>query len=109
MSERVLRYFYTLKEKRSIVTEAYSQPHKVQSTARKYKVQPRQIRAWQVTVDKALLSNISDTSDNSDLDDSSNSSFSVESTTNKTATDGSATNGGATNGSVTDGECTAGS
>jgi hypothetical protein len=40
--------FYTLEQKKKIVHEAYSQPHHVQLTARKRRVQPVQIRQWSV-------------------------------------------------------------
>jgi hypothetical protein len=38
--------FYTLEKKRQIVNEAFSAPHMVRPTARKWSVQPIQIRKW---------------------------------------------------------------
>ncbi len=48
--------FYTLEQKGKIVAEAYSQPRHVRRTARKYQVQPVQIRRWraQLQQDVAL-------------------------------------------------------
>jgi transposase-like protein len=40
--------FYTLEQKKKIVNKAYSQRHHVQLTARKWQVQPVQIRRWRV-------------------------------------------------------------
>jgi len=42
--KRVL--FYTLDKKRSIVAEAYAVGNSIKSTARKWRVQPNQIRKW---------------------------------------------------------------
>ncbi|MFN9656651.1 MAG: transposase [Dolichospermum sp.] len=39
---------YTLEQKKNIVHEAYSQPRHVRLTARKWRVQPVQIRRWRV-------------------------------------------------------------
>jgi hypothetical protein len=76
MSNHV-RHYYSLTENRPIVTEAYREPKKVRSTARKYKMQPRQIRAWRVIVDKALIANISDTSNTTDSYDTNDSDDSI--------------------------------
>ena len=40
--------FYTLEQKKKIVHEAYSLPRHVRLTARKWRVQPVQIRRWRV-------------------------------------------------------------
>jgi transposase-like protein len=40
------RHTYTLAAKRSIIAEAYALPLSVKSVARKYNVQPNQIRRW---------------------------------------------------------------
>lgn len=41
-----MRQFITLREKRNIVHEAYSTPLNVSRIARKYNVQPTQIKRW---------------------------------------------------------------
>jgi len=48
--------FYTLEKKRQIVNEAFSAPRMVKPTARKWSVQPTQIRKWrqQMQQDAAL-------------------------------------------------------
>jgi transposase-like protein len=47
-SKRVL--FYTLEKKHKIVQEAFSQPNLVRTTARKWRVQPNQIRKWRQNI-----------------------------------------------------------
>ncbi len=47
-SKRIL--FYTLEKKHKIVQEAFSQPNLVCATARKWRVQPNQIRKWRQNI-----------------------------------------------------------
>ena len=42
--------FYTLEKKHKIVQEAFSQPNLVRTTARKWRVQPNQIRKWRQNI-----------------------------------------------------------
>jgi transposase-like protein len=45
---RKRKTFYTLWEKKDIVEEAYAAPLRVKATARKYGLQPKQIRRWRL-------------------------------------------------------------
>ena len=49
-----MKLYLTLKEKKVIVDEAYSQDKNIRPTALKYSVQPNQIRRWKKTLDSIL-------------------------------------------------------
>jgi transposase-like protein len=46
-----VRYSYSLAAKRSILSEAYAEPRSVRRIARKYNVQPNQLRQWKQHID----------------------------------------------------------
>jgi hypothetical protein len=45
------RRTYTIAQKRRIVAEAYSEPRRIKTVARKYRVQGNQVRSWRVLLE----------------------------------------------------------
>lgn len=59
--------YYTIAEKRAIIAEAYSRTRNIKQTARKYNIQPKQIRCWNTTFTTAEEQQLATSSNNCTL------------------------------------------